>query len=229
MSSQPLVPPPEFDPERPSPRDLLWAYRHGVFPMGDPREGGLDWFAPDPRGVIPLDQFHVPRNLAKEVRRARLVIRSDTAFEQVMRRCATDRSWFNVSWITPELLDAYVALHRMGHAHSIEAWLPSPNGEQLVGGLYGVHIGAAFFGESMFSDPDQGGSNSSKVCLVHLVRWLRHRGFALLDTQFRNPHLAQFGCIEIPRKRYLQQLEAAVQSDASWGEFRELSSDADRD
>jgi leucyl/phenylalanyl-tRNA--protein transferase len=103
----------------------------------------------------------------------------------------------------------------MGHAHSIEAWL----GDELVGGLYGVHIGGAFFGESMFSQPDKGGSNSSKVCLVHLVRWLRARGFMLHDTQFHNDHLEQFGCVEIDAEAYHELLRAAVKMDVTWGDF----------
>jgi leucyl/phenylalanyl-tRNA--protein transferase len=132
-----------------------------------------------------------------------------------MRECATERSASNRSWMNERLLRSYVELHRRGHAHSIEAWLQ----DELVGGLYGVHIGGAFFGESMFSRPGRGGTNASKVCLVHLVRWLQKRGFSLLDTQFRTPHLAQFGCTEIPAREYRTTLANAVAAEVAWGEF----------
>jgi leucyl/phenylalanyl-tRNA--protein transferase len=129
-----------------------------------------------------------------------------------MRACGTDRSLTNRSWINEGIVDAYVALHQLGFAHSVEAWL----GDKLVGGLYGVHIGGAFFGESMFSRPDLGGTNASKVCLVHLVKHLRERGFTLLDTQFSTPHLAQFGCVEVDAEHYLAMLNKAVRTFASW-------------
>ena len=211
-------PPPDSDLQRPSADVLLWAYRRGVFPMADPRSGVVDWYRPDPRGILPLDQFTVPRNLARAVRQRPFKIRSDTAFERVMRSCAFDRSVWNQSWISDDLIGGYVELHRIGNAHSVEAWL----GDQLVGGLYGVHIGGAFMGESMFSRPHLGGTNSSKICLVHLVRWMRLRGFTLLDTQFWNPHLEQFGCVEITAKQYLRQLQRAVNRDVSWGAFEAL-------
>jgi leucyl/phenylalanyl-tRNA--protein transferase len=186
--------------------------------MVDPESGFIEWIEPGIRGVIPLvppSAFHVPRNLGREVRKARFQIRSDRAFETVMRLCATDRAPDNRTWIDDRLIAAYVALHRAGHAHSIEAWL----GDELVGGLYGVHIGGAFFGESMFSRPQQGGSNSSKVCLVHLVEWLRQRGFMLLDVQFWNPHLEQFGCERMARREYATLLAEALKVNATWGEF----------
>lgn len=194
---------------------LLSAYRRGWFPMSDPRTGWIEWYSPDPRAVFPLDAFHVPRSLAREVRRRRLEIRSDSAFEEVMRACAGPRGDDNGCWIDQRMIEAYVALHRIGHAHSVEAWLEG----RLVGGLYGVQIGGAFFGESMFTRPDAGGSNASKVCLVHLVGWMRYRDMALLDTQFRTAHLDQFGCVEIRRRRYLARLAAAIGGDASWGRF----------
>jgi leucyl/phenylalanyl-tRNA--protein transferase len=212
------LPPQDGDLQRPSPELLLWAYRHGVFPMADPRSGVIDWYRPDPRGILPLDAFHVPGTLARAVRQRKFEIRSDTAFERVMRACAVDRSPWNRSWISDDLVRCYVELHHLGHAHSIEAWL----GEQLVGGLYGVRIGAAFMGESMFSRPDLGGSNSSKICLVHLVRWLRSRGFILLDTQFWNPHLDQFGCIEVTADEYLARLQRAIGREVAWGAFQPL-------
>ena len=220
---QPLVnaafaprPPAGADLQNPSPDLLLWAYGHGVFPMGDPESGRLEWFSPDPRGIIPLhpsDAFQIPKNLAREVRKNRFEIRTDAAFEQVMRGCATDRGGFNRSWINETIIRTYCQLHQMGHAHSVEAWV----GGALVGGLYGVQIGGAFFGESMFSRSEAGGSNSSKVCLVHLVQHLRALGFTLLDTQFWNEHLDQFGCIEIPAAEYLGMLQSAMRLPVVWG------------
>jgi leucyl/phenylalanyl-tRNA--protein transferase len=218
-------PPPNSDPQQPSPELLLWAYGHGIFPMADPdpsnprRRGRIDWYSPDPRGILPLHPptaFRIPRNLQREVRRALFEIRSDTAFEHVMRACNTDRSDDNRSWINEALIHAYVQLHKFGFAHSVEAWCEG----QLVGGLYGVHIGGAFFGESMFSRPDLGGTNSSKVCLVHLVNHLRQRGFTLLDTQFTNPHIAQFGCVEIDADEYLVMLNNAIRLPIAWGELQ---------
>jgi leucyl/phenylalanyl-tRNA---protein transferase len=213
------APPPNCDPQDPSPEMLIWAYGHGIFPMANPAgrgRGRLDWFSPDPRGIFPLDPpdaFHVPKNVAREVRKGSFEIRSDTAFETVMRACAQPRDdEDNLSWIDERLIKCYVALHEVGFAHSLEAWREG----QLVGGLYGVHIGAAFFGESMFSRPELGGSNSSKVCLVHLVEQLRARGFTLLDTQFSNPHLEQFGVTEIPADEYLVQLDHATRLQPSW-------------
>ena len=188
--------------------------------MADPVTGWIEWYSPDPRAVLPLDAFHVPRNVQRDVRRGRFEFRSDTAFETVMRECSVPRSDDNGCWIDQQMIDAYVELHEIGHAHSVEAWLDG----SLVGGLYGVQIGGAFFGESMFSRPARGGTNSSKACLVHLVRWLRYRGFALLDTQFRTEHLEQFGCTEIRRHSYLAMLAEAVALDASWGTFRVGSS-----
>jgi len=216
-------PPPSSNPQKPDVDLLLWAYGHGLFPMAETRgkRKRIDWFCPDPRGVIPLEQpdaFHVPKNLDKEVRRRKFSIRSDTAFAEVIRNCAGARSKENQSWHTDDLIEAYVGLHRAGFAHSVEAW----SGDQLVGGLYGVAIGGAYFGESMFSRPALGGSNSSKVCLVHLVRWLRHRGYTLLDTQFANEHLMQFGVVEIPAEAYLNNLYTAIRQPVTWGEFKPL-------
>jgi leucyl/phenylalanyl-tRNA--protein transferase len=214
-------PPAGSDPQQPTAELLLWAYAHAIFPMVDPERDVIDWFHPDPRGIIPLqpvEAFHIPKNLAREVRKSRFTIRSDGAFERVMRECATDRSRDNRSWMNERLLAAYIELFSRGHAHSIEAWL----NDQLVGGLYGVHIGGAFFGESMFSRPPHG-SNSSKVCLVHLVNWLRARGFTLLDTQFQNDHLERFGCVEVAAKAYHAMLAQAVKAKATWGEFEPLA------
>ncbi|HRQ75479.1 MAG TPA: leucyl/phenylalanyl-tRNA--protein transferase [Phycisphaerales bacterium] len=210
-----------LDPQHPDGVLLRWIYERGIFPMADAHAGRIEYYSPDPRGIIPLqplNAFHVPRNLAREVKRGRFDIRCDTAFEAVMRECAKARSEDNGTWMSEALLEGYLELFHTGNAHSVEAWI----GSSLVGGLYGVHIGAAFFGESMFSRPEQGGTNASKVCLVHLVRWLQRQDFTLLDTQFWNPHLAQFGCIEIPRAAYLARLEAAIRRPREWGVFQPL-------
>ena len=210
------TPPDEADPQRLTPALLRWAYRRGWFPMANPEAGAIEWFNPDPRAIIPLDAFHVPATLLREVRRGRFKIRCDTVFKSVMRACAAPRKPDDLTWIDGTMIEAYVRLHEQGSAHCLEAW----QGDQLVGGLYGVHVGGAFFGESMFSRPDLGGTNASKVCLVHLVGWLRHRRFTLLDTQFGTEHLEQFGCVEIDRRQYLVRLADAVQRDVTWGDFR---------
>lgn len=215
----PITPPPRtanFD--RPNADTLLWAYRNALFPMGDARSGRVGWYSPDPRAIIPLDTFHIPSRLRRDVRKSAFEIRSDTAFEAVMRACAPPRSRTNGQWITDALLPAYLSLHRLGHAHSVEAWL----GGRLVGGLYGVQIAGAFFGESMFSRPDEGGTNASKTCLVFLVHWLVAQGFLLLDTQFANSHMEQFGILEVPRIEYWRRLQRALVAPVQWGTFEPL-------
>jgi len=220
---------------------LLDAYRQGYFPMADPGHprGRLHWLNPDPRGVIPLSEdegLHIPRRLRDRVRSGRFTVTFDQAFEAVMRGCALPRPREPESWIDERIIGLYTAAHRAGHAHSVEAWVrggeterrgdgetkahplglaPGPRGV-LVGGLYGIHIGGAFFAESKFSLPAVGGTDASKVCLVHLIRHLQARGFVLLDTQFWNPHIDQFGCVEIPRHEYLKRLRAAVAMPVAW-------------
>jgi len=192
---------------RPSviPSDLLVsAYTHGWFPMaGD--DGVVRWYSPDPRGILPLDQFHVPSRLSRVVRSAPFEIHIDRAFSDVIRACAeAERDKEDPgSWISDEIAESYVELHRHGIAHSVEAWRRG----ELVGGLYGVAIGGAFFGESMFHRV----TDASKVALVALVDRLRTRGYSLLDTQWVTDHLSQFGAIEIPRSNYLNLLENALQ------------------
>ncbi len=159
----------------------------------------LPGFSPDPRGVIPLEEFHIPHGLKRTLKKDEFEIRFDTAFEAVMMGCA-DRS---STWIDETILSSYCQLHDLGHAHSVEAWFE----DELVGGLYGVAFGGAFFGESMFGRK----TDASKVALVHLVERMRQCGFQLLDTQWSTPHLEQFGCVEIPRSRYLRMLEAALE------------------
>ncbi len=208
------------DPQQPTAELLIAAYVRGIFPMVDPRTGEIEWFSPDPRGIFPLDDgFHVPRRLARTVRSGRFEIRTDTAFEAVMRECAALRARRPQTWIDERLVVAYVDLHRRGAAHSLEAWRDG----ELVGGLYGVHLGGAFFGESMFSRPERGGTDASKVCLVHLVQLLRQHGFSLLDTQLSNPHLEQFNCLEIPRADYLTLLQRALRRPARWPSAHVLS------
>lgn len=201
---------------------LLAAYRQGAFPMAPSRDSDrLDFYTADPRAVLPLESgaMHVPSSLGRRVRSGRFAITSDRAFGEVISACAdVPRGAENGSWISSRIIEAYTLLHRVGHAHSVEAWRadPATGVPRLVGGLYGVHIGAAFFGESMFSRPDLGGTDASKVCLVHLVEHLRARGFMLLDSQYANAHTARFGVVSIPLKDYLCRLAAAVASPARW-------------
>jgi leucyl/phenylalanyl-tRNA--protein transferase len=192
-----------------TPDILLRAYAEGVFPMAERREDKeLFWVSPDRRGVIPLDAFHVPRRLARTVRSDCFKVTSDLAFVDVMKACAAPAPGREQSWINAEILRLYTALHASGHAHSIESWRDG----RLAGGLYGVKLGAAFFGESMFSRE----TDASKVALVHLVARLVAGGFELLDTQFLTAHLARFGTVEIPRREYLARLKRAIGRPAYW-------------
>lgn len=186
-----------------TPELLLRAYAVGIFPMADSRASRhLYWLDPEWRGIIPLDAFHAPRRLRKTVRRKPFDVRVDSAFRQVIATCAERREGRQESWINVDIERLYTALHELGVAHSVECWRAG----ELVGGLYGVALGGAFFGESMFSHTADG----SKVALVHLVARLTLGGFTLLDTQFITRHLQQFGAIEIPRAEYRQRLAAAL-------------------
>lgn len=198
-------------------RGVFEAYRQGLFPMADPRTREIGWYDPDPRAVIPLDPqgFRVSRSLRQRVRSGRFEITYDSAFDEVIRSCARSEKREGC-WIDGQIIGVYCLLHRHGHAHSVEAWRPCQGERTLVGGLYGVAIGGLFAGESMFCRPENGGTDASKVCLVHLVEHLRRRGFTLLDTQFRNRHLDQFGCIEIHRREYKRRLSEAVNLDVTW-------------
>ena len=188
-----------------SPELLLSAYQQGVFPMADPDEdGAIYWFRPEWRGVLPLEAFHVPKNLRKVVRRGVFDVTTDVDFAGVMRACSARES----TWISEEIIDAYTALHRLGFAHSVECWQDG----RLVGGLYGVALRGAFFGESMFHRV----TDASKVALVHLVRRLRRGGYVLLDTQYTTPHLEQFGVEEISRPEYERRLAHALRRPARW-------------
>lgn len=223
---------------------LLDAYRQGAFPMAhlpnSPRaremaaraadEPSLDlpaashvgWYSPDPRAILPLEPggFHIPCGLRRHIRRNPFRFTSDTCFERVIRACARPRAVKpgepeNGLWIDESIARAYTLLHEHGHAHSIEAW----RDESLVGGLYGVHIGAAFFAESMFCRPELGGTNASNLCLVHLVAHLKARGFTLMDVQIANEHTVRFGVIDVPRADYLTKLAAATSASATWLPF----------
>ena len=180
------------------PELLLQGYRLSVFPMAM-EDDSIAWFSPDPRAVIPLDRFHVPHDLRRVQRKKVFEIKIDNRFGEIIRACAKRKD----TWINREIIESYERLHELGYAHSVEAW--SKN--RLAGGLYGVAIGGAFFGESMFHRV----TDASKIALVALVEHLRARKFALLDTQWLTPHLARFGAIEISRKHYLRLLRSAAE------------------
>lgn len=185
---------------------LLSAYANGWFPMAM-ESGEIRWFSPDPRGIIPLETFHIPRRLGRTLRRDPFEIRVDTAFRQVLEYCRT-REDSDGDWISDDILESYCVLHDRGSAHSVEAW----RGGELVGGLYGVALGGAFFGESMFHRV----TDASKSALVALVERLQSRRFSLLDTQWVTPHLRQFGAVEVSRRRYLRMLDAALTVDVTF-------------
>jgi leucyl/phenylalanyl-tRNA--protein transferase len=192
-----------------TPELMLRAYRIGLFPMAESRDARtLYWLDPEQRGVIPLDAFHLPRRLARRIRQAPYQITANREFERVIDECAAPRPSSPESWINAEIRALFLALHEQGHAHSIEAWRDG----ELVGGLYGVAMGGAFFGESMFSRAD----DASKIALVHLVARLRLGGFTLLDAQFQTSHLAQFGTEEVPRAIYKRMLSVAVEVPAQF-------------
>lgn len=188
---------------------LLKAYASGVFPMAESAtDPEVFWVRPETRGVIPLNSFHVPHSLAKTIRQGRFDLRIDSDFEATIDACAERRAGRLSTWINGPIREAYTRLHRIGHAHSVEAW----QDDELVGGLYGVSLGRAFFGESMFSRE----TDASKVCLVHLVERLRARRFVLLDTQFTTDHLKRFGAIDVPRASYEKLLIEALTGEATF-------------
>ena len=192
-----------------TPEIVLRAYAEGLFPMAEARDDpSLFWVSPDMRGIFPLETFHVAKRLARTVRSDKFTVTVDTAFRDVMLACAAPAEGREETWINDEILRLYTALFASGHAHSVEARLDG----ELVGGLYGVSLGGAFFGESMFSHV----TDASKVALVHLVARLKAGGFKLLDAQFITPHLASLGAIEIPRARYLAKLNLAIAAPAYW-------------
>ncbi len=189
--------------------DLIYGYINGIFPMAD-ADGTLYWYAPDPRAVIPIDTYKPARSLRPVLNQKRFDVRINDNFEQVMRYCSTPRSDDDSTWISDEIIDAYTELHRMGLAHSVETYIDN----RLVGGLYGVSLGAAFFGESMFYHV----SDASKVAFHHLIMILRQQQFQLLDTQFINDNVRRFGAIEIPKADYLRRLKSALRHKARFTE-----------
>jgi leucyl/phenylalanyl-tRNA--protein transferase len=192
-----------------TPELLLRAYRVGLFPMAETRESKrLYWLDPEMRGVLPLDRFHLPRRLMRTVLSGRYHLTADRDFAGTLAGCAAPAPGREDTWINPEIAALFLALHKEGHAHSVECWQDGV----LVGGLYGVRLGGAFFGESMFSLA----RDASKAALVHLVARLRLGGFTLLDTQFLTEHLAQFGTAEVPRQTYKERLAIAVDGTATW-------------
>ena len=195
------------DEEVVTPSLLLRAYACGIFPMADSADDPtLYWVEPRLRGVLPFHRFHVPRRLARTVRADRYEVRIDSDFESVIDGCAEPRPGRQMTWINATIRRLYGELFRMGHVHTVEAWRDG----RLAGGLYGLTLGSAFFGESMFSAEP----NASKVALVHLVARLKRGGFALLDTQFLTAHLAQFGGMELPRDEYVRRLDEALGREA---------------
>lgn len=239
--------------------ELLDGYRRGAFPMASipdsprtrrqawlaaddparplPRGRWINWYAPDPRAILPLEPggLHIPRRLQPLLRRSPFIFTSDRCFERVIRACARPRSPHDDDeasglWLDETIAQLYTLLHEHGHTHSIEAWLPEPGfpvsiesvtsgRARLVGGLYGVHLAGLFCAESMFSRPEHGGSNASTLALVHLVHHLRAQRFSLLDVQMANPHTSRFGVVEIPRAEYESRLTIALERPASWGTF----------
>ncbi|MCH8091542.1 MAG: leucyl/phenylalanyl-tRNA--protein transferase [Proteobacteria bacterium] len=192
-----------------TPEILLRTYAAGIFPMAESAEDPtLFWVDPETRGILPLEKFRVSRGLQRKLRRDLFEVRCDAAFEEVVRACAAKTSERPTTWINEEIIRLYLGLHAMGHAHSVECW---QDGE-LAGGLYGVCIGGAFFGESMFSRA----TDASKIALAHLVARLRRGGYRLLDTQFATSHLEQFGVTEIGRNEYQAILSSALAADASF-------------
>lgn len=192
-----------------TPELLLRAYAAGIFPMSTGRHADtIVWLSPEYRAIFPLSKFHVPRRLGRTIRSDRLRVTVNTAFHEVIRQCAAPAPAREETWINEDIKRVYTELHGKGHAHSVECW----RGGELVGGLYGVQLGAAFFGESMFSVARDG----SKVALVHLVARLIYGGFKLLDAQFMTAHLAQFGAIELARDDYLRRLHDASAAHADF-------------
>lgn len=195
--------PPADRQELINPDVLLRAYGAGLFPMADPATEAISWYSPESRAILDLADLKVSRSLARVLRRGTYTVTVDAAFERVIRSCQRPETW-----ISETIVRSYLRLHELAHAHSIECWV----GDHLAGGLYGVCLGAAFFGESMFSRlPD-----ASKVALVHLVRRLTERGYELLDVQFQSPHLQSVGAREIPRRDYLERLASALEKSRSF-------------
>ncbi len=187
-----------------TPESLEEGYRTGIFPMGHEGERAFTWHEPDPRGIIPLDAFHVPSSLRQTLKRGGFTVTTDRAFRDVVQACAARPG----AWITPKLRAVYEKMHRLGHAHSLEVWVEG----ELAGGIFGVHLGGAFFAESKFHRV----TDMSKVALVTLLKRLREAGFSLFDVQYWTPHLAQFGAVEVSKEDYGRMLRAALARSVSF-------------
>lgn len=213
---------------------VLGAYRDGAFPMADGRDAAdrgspIGWYRPDPRAILPIkpdvlgltEGVHLPRRLMRTVRSSRFRVTTDLAFDAVVRSCAMPRrdteSCSSETWIDDRIAAAFALLHEAGHAHSIETWAEDDAGEHvLVGGVYGLAVGGVFCAESMFSLPEFGGRDASKVALVHLIEHCTRLGFFVIDTQFTNPHIEQFGVVEVELERYMDLLERVRDEEISW-------------
>ena len=201
------------------PEELLLAYQLGIFPMAESRYAEeVLWIRPRERGVLPLNRFHVPRRLQRRIRAEPYRIRVDTAFGAVIRGCASGGPDRGDTWINPAIVDVFEQLHLRGYAHSVECW----EDDELVGGVYGLSLGAAFFAESKFSRR----TDASKIALVHLAARLKFGGYRLLDAQFPNPHLTQFGAIAVPERRFSDMLQDALARSASFYALDQSSSGA---
>ncbi|NBX73313.1 MAG: leucyl/phenylalanyl-tRNA--protein transferase [Alphaproteobacteria bacterium] len=201
--------------QRLTPQHVLDAYKMGIFPMADSATShDLHWYRPPLRALLPVDHFHVPTRLRRWMKHTTLRVTFDQAFAEVIRACGTRTATRRETWINAEIIHLFTQLHVMGHAHSVEVW----RGDALVGGLYGLHLGAAFFGESMFSRE----TNASKLALVRLVEHLQRQNFTLLDAQFSNPHLTQFGLYEISQENYEKQLQNALMVERKFMSFMGL-------
>ncbi len=199
--------------------DLLNAYANGIFPMSDSRDDpDIHWVEPHQRGILPLADFHIPRRLKRTIRQSPYSITVNASFKDCVLRCAESSERRDTTWINDRIIDLYTELHEHGFAHSIESW----RGSEMVGGLYGVSLGGAFFGESMFSTQ----TDASKIALAYLVARLKVGGYALLDTQFITDHLRQFGAVEIPQSQYLDLLRTALNIEP---DFYKLPEDASPD
>lgn len=202
-----------------TPQVLLKAYACGIFPMAESAEDpGLFWVEPEHRGILPLESFHIPRSLRKTLRKTTFNVEIDRDFKATVAACAQSAPNRQTTWINKRIMELYSDLHEMGHAHSFEV----REGDELVGGLYGVRLGRAFFGESMFSRK----TDASKIALVHLVYHMKKAGFILLDTQFRTEHLERFGVIEVPREEYQDLLEEALHGEAFFDQEGGATSDS---
>ena len=202
-----------------TPQVLLKAYACGIFPMAESAEDpGLFWVEPEHRGILPLESFHISRSLRKTLRKTTFSVEIDRDFKATVSACAQSAPNRQTTWINKRIMELYSDLHEMGHAHSFEV----REGDELVGGLYGVRLGRAFFGESMFSRK----TDASKIALVHLVYHMKRAGFILLDTQFRTEHLERFGVIEVPREEYQDLLEEALHGEAFFDQEGGATSDS---